>query len=372
MSCNIINYLENQQLSFSELPLNEVDSLVFSSLAYIDFEHAKPFTRMCKLDLFPAHSNLVKLHDILCLCPQNEIITNSWLADSDKTADFLNALMACRRYRDVKLMCYKHESSPKIEKQFCAITFLENSFAYIAFRGTDGTFSGWKEDFNLAYMPIIPSQRTALNYLSGIKDALQLPLYVGGHSKGGNLAEYAALCVDELTNARIKGVFNHDGPSFLETPNSNRFKSEPFQKKSHKTVPESSIIGMILEQEEDYRIVQSDSHSVFQHHPFSWLVNSENWNEFATQTSINKSAQFFDSALDKWLRSVDDKTRAQFINTLYSVLNSAGCDRFSDFQEHIPSNVATIVKSSAELDKDTRKFILKLLGDFVNILVVQR
>lgn len=376
MSRNIVDYILDNQLTFSEVQLNEIDSLILSSLAYLNYESAKSRFTSLDIDLYPANNNIVSLHDILSLTNWDDLVFNCWLADSSETTDFLRALQGSRRFMDVEVAFYRNESSSKIEKQFCAMTYLyksatqrsEDDFAYVAFRGTDGTFSGWKEDFNLAYMPIIPSQRSAENYLSGICDVFSSKIYVGGHSKGGNLAEYASLCCSEKNLAKIEIVYNHDGPSFLELPNEKRYLSETFQNLHSKTVPESSIIGMILEEQNNYTVVQSTSHSVFQHNPFSWIVQ-DNEDCFEKQSKINMSAKVFDSALDNWLKTVDIDTRGKFIDTLYSILNSASCDKFSDFQKNIPSNIATIIRSSKEIDKDTRDFLLQLLGDFVKTLV---
>ena len=141
----------------------------------------------------------------------------------------------------MELAFYANERSDAVEKQFSATTFVvpgrvaaqaegapyedgcgmragRDEFACLAFRGTDGSFAGWKEDFNLCFKEVIPSQRAAAAYLSGVASAVEGPLAAGGHSKGGNLAEFAALVVDEGAYARLAGVYNHDGPSFLDDP----------------------------------------------------------------------------------------------------------------------------------------------------------
>ena len=193
-----------------------------------------------------------------------------------------------------------------------------DEFACLAFRGTDGSFAGWKEDFNLCFKEVIPSQRAAAAYLSGVASAVEGPLVACGHSKGGNLAEFAALVVDEGAYARLAGVYNHDGPSFLDDP-SPRIHDGRFATLLHKTVPESSAFGMILERRPDYRVVQSSALSVFQHEPFSWQVDGD---DFVYQDALNRAAVFFDEALDAWLRGKTPAERERFIDTIYELFAS--------------------------------------------------
>lgn len=381
---SIITYLQQIQRTFSELPPNEVDSLIFSTLSYLNFEEAETtlevsvpgaqaseagVTREKHVSLTPCDTVRVKLHDIISLANWNKLIANSWMENSaDDSHEFLAALQASRRYRDIECCCYKNELSPSIEKQFSAITFVYpnevSPFNYVAYRGTDGTFTGWKEDFNLCYRDVIPSQRTALNYLSGAFTMNDFPLYVGGHSKGGNLAVFAAACCDAKTFDRVAAIFNHDGPSFLNDP-SPRTQEEKFIAKYSKTVPESSIIGMILEDDDNYTVVKSTEHSVFQHNPFSWILDGL---AFEKQDEINKSAKLFDEALADWIRSATDEERERYIDSIYAILASTGHERFSDFTENTPANVKTIIKNGLSVDKNTMDFIMRLSGDFARII----
>ncbi|MEG0323963.1 MAG: Mbeg1-like protein, partial [Raoultibacter sp.] len=301
---NIVTYIQEEQRTFSEFPFNAVDSLVCSTLCYFDFEHSA----------FPlsSGSDLVLMHDIVAMSDWSALSQGSWLEDTKDTHAFIAALMASRRYRNLTVAFYANEFSNAVEKQFCAVTFdLGNGSLYLAFRGTDGSFAGWKEDFNLCFKRVIPSQRSAAAYLSGVASATEKPLIVGGHSKGGNLAEFAALVCDDYLFDRIEAIYNHDGPSFLDDP-SPRIGYPSFISKFHKTVPESSAFGMILERRNDYAVVQSSALSVFQHNPMSWKVES---GSFICQEELNKSAVFFDGALDSWLTSKTPEERELFIDT---------------------------------------------------------
>ena len=361
---SIVTYIEREQRTFTESPVNAVDSLVLSSLCYFNFDKLvlKPELSMVCCPLDTHTSTPVLLTDILALCEVDWLTEGSWLKDSEDTLRFIQAIRASRRYRNVSLAFFVDEISDAVDKQFSATTLFLHStsgaMAYIAFRGTDGTLTGWKEDFNLSYKPVIPSQRSALAYVSGVSSATQCPLILGGHSKGGNLAQYAALCTDEGTYQRIVAVYDHDGPSFLEDPSPRRTTAD-FDRKLHKLVPESSAFGMILERRDDYRVVQSSASAIFQHHPFSWIVDGD---DFVYQEDLNASAQFFDEALDTWLRSKTPAERERFIQTIYDLIMQTNVTSWAEFQTRLGANVATVMGAGSKLDSDTKQFLASTLG----------
>ena len=349
---SIVTYIEREQRTFTESPVNAVDSLVLSSLCYFNFDKLvlKPELSMVCCPLDTHTSTPVLLTDILALCEVDWLTEGSWLKGSEDTLRFIQAIRASRRYRNVSVAFFVDEISDAVDKQFSATTLFLHStsgaMAYIAFRGTDGTLTGWKEDFNLSYKPVIPSQRSALAYVSGVSSATQCPLILGGHSKGGNLAQYAALCTDEGTYQRIVAVYDHDGPSFLEDPSPRRTTAD-FDRKLHKLVPESSAFGMILERRDDYRVVQSSASAIFQHHPFSWIVDGD---DFVYQEDLNASAQFFDEALDTWLRSKTPAERERFIQTIYDLIMQTNATSWAEFQTRLGANVATVMGAGSKLD----------------------
>lgn len=360
---NIVSYIETDQRTFAESPLNAVDSLVLSTLAYFNFETTGLVD--------PASAARVLLHDVVALSDWAPLVSGSWLKDAKDTRAFLHAVMASRRYRAVEASFYANERSEVVEKQFSAVTFFlpgaaedGGQAAYLAFRGTDGSFAGWKEDFNLCFKDVVPSQRAATAYVSGVASACACPLAVGGHSKGGNLAEYAALVVDGSVFDRLFGIYNHDGPSFLDDP-SPRMAQERFARLLCKTVPESSAFGMILERRPDYRVVQSTALSVFQHEPFSWKVDGT---DFVYQDALNRSAVFFDSTLDAWLRGKTPEERERFIDTVYELFASTEANTWSEFQEKLFANTRALLGSTTSLDPETRRFVGKTLASLGKVL----
>lgn len=357
---NIVAYMAEEQRTFAESPFNPVDSLVFSTLAYLNYE-ASP----C---LPPSPAGRVLLHDVVMLSDWDALSFGSWMEDAKDTSSFLRALSSSRRMRDVRVAFYANEVSEAVEKQFSAVTLsfpvTQGEAFYLAFRGTDGSFAGWKEDFNLCFKKVVPSQRAALAYASGVASAVGGALFLGGHSKGGNLAEYAALTVDEAVFKRVAGVFNHDGPSFLEDP-SPRIDEERFCRLLHKTVPESSAFGMILERRADYRVVAASALSVFQHEPFTWQTEGA---DFVYQGALNPSAVLFDAALDAWLRGRTPEERERFIDTVFELLFSTEAASWGEFQDKLFANARQLLGSATQLDAETKRFVWQTVAALGGIL----
>lgn len=358
---NIVTYIQKEQRTFAESPFNPVDSLILATLSYVNFEVGKLVA--------PSSPERTLLHDVVALTDWKALTCASWLEDAKDTAPFLQAVMASRRYRNVHVAFYANERANAVEKQFSATTFFLDPSARhmptcLAFRGTDGSLAGWKEDFNLCFKSVIPSQRAAAAYVSGVASAVDGPLVLTGHSKGGNLAEFAALVADETLYKRIEGIYNHDGPSFLDDP-SPRINTNRFEALLHKTVPESSAFGMILERRSNYRVVRSTKLSVFQHEPFSWIVDH---GAFVCQEKLNPSARFFDDALDTWLRSRTPDERERFIDTLYELFASTEAATWSEFQAKLGAHARQMLGQGSRLDAETRSFIFKTLGSLAAVL----
>ena len=381
----IIEYLEREQRTFGELAFSPVDSLVLSSLVYFNFDAAGVVERQS--------ATPVRLHDVVALTPLDDLVSSSWLADSPDTSAFVRAIMASRRYRDVEIVFFTNDFVSVIEKQFSAATFRipnaaaalrrraddcahpgachsgaaafgEDGLLYVAYRGTDGTLAGWKEDFNLTFKNVIPSQAAALQYLSGVASTCSCPIIAGGHSKGGNLAEYSALTCDGALFDRIVAVHDHDGPAFSDDP-SPRIGDPAYREKLFKTVPSSSIFGLMLESRRDYRIVQSDARVFLSHSPFTWLVEGA---DFLYDEKLTRGSYAFDRSLDEWMRSVDPDKRELFIDTMYELFASTEATTWSQFQDNLARNIATVFQRGRSLDAETRSFLLRTLASGVGIL----
>lgn len=373
----IVSYATQEQRTFDELPFNAVDSLVLCTLTYLKLEDGycgvQPSNDKGECALIPfkdysTQEKRIRLHDLIVLTDWDKLTVCGWIKASKETFPFIQALLVSRRFRDVEIAYFSNIKSENIEKQFSAMTFFlplrGEEIAYLAFRGTDGSLAGWKENFNMCFRDIIPSHQSAAAYLSGVASACTCPLYVGGHSKGGNFAEYAACVADEEVFNRLLGILNHDGPSFLEDPTP-RIKEDCYIELLQKIVPESSAFGMVLERRSNYRVVESNAISISQHEPFTWIVEN---NDFKYQEELNSSAVFFDEALDSWLRSKSPAERERFIDTIYDVLNATDATTWYELREDIFTNARKVLSTGSKLDPETKRFLVYSLAGLGAIL----
>ena len=344
---NIVTYTQENLDTFDKLPFNSVDSLILSSAAYIHFP-----------DVIPEVENWkgIRLQELYRAEYFEEMFHNIPLTSDTRQLFF--ALAASPRFRDIRVMGYTEQYDMTSEKQFSAMTFqLNPNLCYIAYRGTDSTLIGWKEDFNMAFQSPIPSQEEAVRYLE--KAALYCPgkILTGGHSKGGNLAVYAAAMCRENIQSRIEKIFSHDGPGFLEST----LQSREFQyisSRIEKTLPQSSIVGMLLEHQEDFRIVKSNKTGLLQHDQYTWEIEE---NDFIYIEKLTKDAKYADKTLTEWLNQISPQDRERFVDALYSVLNANQLTTLDDFRTDWQTAIPATIHAATQLDNDTKKFLLHTL-----------
>lgn len=353
----IISYTEHCLESFEERPFCSVDSLILSWASYLHMPAYIPYfdkrTAVPLKELFRAENFEAMFQGV-------------WMPDCGRK--LLTALAASPRFRDIGICGYTEQLDTLQEKQFSAVTFrLTPALNYVAFRGTNATLVGWKEDFNMAFQFPIPSQEAAAEYLKKAAGVCTGNIIVGGHSKGGNMAVYAAAMCESSIQKRIEKVYSHDGPGFLEQfLNSDAYKN--ICGKIEKTIPQSSIVGMLLESQEDYRIVKSSRVSIWQHDPFSWVVDGEHFHILQNLTS---DAKYLDHSLSTWLSQISAPERERFVDTLYNIVTVSEATTFEELFANWQKNLPAILHAAAETDPETRDFLIcvikKLAGSFIHL-----
>ena len=351
---NILEYLDwRGDLTLSERPFNEVDNLILAEICYLDFSGFVPAGfQTQQVTLLDAASAYFAAH------PE----TNMGVLVPDQIPVLVEHAAKTARFSDVRLLGYVNRIDEETQTQFSALTMLlPDGSAYVAFRGTDDTIVGWKEDFNMAFTPEIPAQKYAAEYLRQVSAALPFrPLLVGGHSKGGNLAVYAAVFCGQDVQNRILAVYNNDGPGFysslLSLP-----EHKPVAGKITTLLPESSVVGMLLEHEEAYQVVRSTQVGLMQHDGFSWQVKGE---RFEHLTELAEGGKIMDQTLRSFLRELTEPQRVQFVDTLFAILTCTDASTLTDLKEGGLKTASAMVKALQKLDKPTRKALtdtLKLL-----------
>lgn len=345
MKGTIIDYLkEYANVSLEEEPLNDVDSLVLCQFSYLKFDNMVP----------PVTDNEkpVSLRNLF-EHPDYEKLYGDERYEKENRALF-EAMQKCARFRNLKLNFYINiiENQADFETQFSAVTFLlEDGSVYVAYRGTDETIVGWKEDFNMAFLSPVPGQELAVKYLNMVTEKMSGNFYVGGHSKGGNLAVYAAMnCIPQVQD-RILKIYSMDGPGFrpevLE-----KFDFGKIEGRTCKILPHSSLVGMLFEKDIHYRVVESRTFGLAQHNPFTWLVQD---GSFVEVSDIYETRRFVDDTLNEWILSLDEQSLRVFVDTLFQILSASESDNLIDLTANLKRSMTGIRGAMKDLDEDTQK-----------------
>ena len=261
------------------------------------------------------------------------------------------------RFGNTKIFRYINEIDREKDAQIAAMTFLlDDGTAFVAFRGTDGTVVGWKEDFDLSYMPRTEGQRRAVRYLNDISVTVNRPLRVGGHSKGGNFACFAASFCDKSVQDRIIEVYSFDGPGFKKETLSEPGYRRILPKIIH-IVPDTSIIGTLLLSESRRIVVKSVASGLVQHDGFSWCVKR---NRFL-QTQVSEMGCLIEKTMGDWLEQMDDEARRFLTDTVFTVLAATGNDTFHDMSEQKLKTTQAIIMSMVQLPKFKRQELTNLI-----------
>lgn len=347
-TANFLTYAQTALDSFDDRPFCAVDSLVFAWLSYLRLPSDMPrLTDWQGLDV----------RELLRAECYQDMIDDLW--DPQGSRALLEAVAASPRYRGVRVCGYRAVSDVAMTEQFAAVTFrFPAGFSYVSFRGTDSTIVGWKEDFNMAFRCPVPAQESAAHYVDEVAAAIDGPLLCGGHSKGGNLAVYsAAMCSDGARN-RIERAFSHDGPGFVEE----FLSGDAFAGLSgriDKTLPQSSIFGMMFETQEDYAIVESTEFSLLQHNPFSCVVDGC---DFVYRERLSAGARYVDGSIREMLLAVTPSERERFVDALFSVFEATGAVRFADIAGNLRESLPVMLQAAQGFDQDTRRFVSQTIA----------
>ncbi len=352
----IIDYLKNYgDYTLDEMPFSEVDSLALSQFAYLKFDDFAPSVGeerpMAGLQEMMEHKDYDHLY-----------------ADEryreDNTALFLG-LSQSKRFGGMKIYNYVNLIDLENETQFSAVTFrLPNGVCYVAYRGTDESIVGWKEDLNLAFSEPVPGQRMSVDYLNRVAEDIEGPFYVGGHSKGGNLATYASMNCDAQVRSRILAIYDHDGPGFRPEVRARGYYDEIVDR-IHKTIPHSSLVGMLLYSDGTYRVVESKTIGLAQHNPYTWLVKEEH---FKIVNELYAGRKFMDEALNQWILSLSQEQVRTFSDTLYQVILASETDNLIDFTANWFQSIHKIGAALKEIDPQTRKAIIRIMKSLFEII----
>lgn len=189
------------------------------------------------------------------------------------------------------------------------------------------------------------------------------PFYVGGHSKGGNLAVYAAMNCPAKVQERIIKIYSMDGPGFrpevLEECN-----YDAVADRIVKILPHSSLVGMLFETSPNYQVVQSKSFGLLQHNPYTWLVEEDH---FVYADDIREARKFADNTINEWILSLDETRLRTFVDTLYQVVSASKAENVIDFTADWHKNMNAVIAALREVDDDTVKMLKTVVKELFEL-----
>ena len=326
---DLFDYLHwRGDLPFSQVPPGPVDALIFSALSYITFAGSPTERPDFPISLRDAAEEFFQLSDTRDRC---RIRTDLRL---------LEEAAHTRRFGETFLWQYQDILIPEEETQFAAMTFLLNSnCGFVAFRGTDYSLTGWKEDFNMSFQESIPAQRLAQKYVSDLSARYPMPLYIGGHSKGGNLAVYSAVKSEKSLRDRILAIYSHDGPGFTDYVMEDPAYLELVPRITT-IIPQSSVIGMLLEHREPYTVIKSKQIGLLQHDFYSWTLDGP---AFIPMEEVTENSKFLDQTIKNWVSGMDNQDRNELVDTVFDLLNAGNVSSVFDLIH--PKNIRTYLKT---------------------------
>ena len=340
---------EHGQTPLSKRPLDALDSLTLTQLIYMPMEGL--------LDS-GSKTTVEKLWYFISLKYLDSFPTFYMR----KCYTFLQNCAAAQRYAKLKIIDYQNHIDPDQETQFCACTFvLPDGSRFIAFRGTDLSLVGWKEDFNMSFMTV-PAQREAVKYVARAAKAFRGPLFLGGHSKGGNLALYAACHTTDAVRRRIRQVYSFDGPGVdkqtLDGPGYAAVRD-----RVQSIIPQSSVIGMLLCYHPDYLVVKSEVVGLMQHDVFTWHIQD---GAFVQLKELDLSTRIANEALRLWLDQHSPEERRLMVEIIFRIVSGIGKDDVSPLYEDFRGSSLKMFSAFSKLDPETRNKAVKMFAGLLS------
>lgn len=339
---NMFDYLDwRGDLSFRAAPFNEVDNLILSVTAFVNFSPSAAEGETAELK--PAVAEFAAL-------PEEKRYLGAIIPP--QITDVAVKASQCKRFEGTLVRDFVNTVSEKDTEQFSAVTFLlPDGSVFVAYRGTDDTLTGWKEDLMIGLKNGVPAQLRAAEYLCRAADRSAGPIRVGGHSKGGNLAVWAAVNAPDDVAERIVAVYSNDGPGFLsdftESASCRRMEDRIIN-----LVPESSIVGALLQRVGKYRVIASSQKNIMQHDPLSWEVKAD---RFVDRKSRTKFGSESDKAIRSWIDSMSEDEKKDIADTLFAALDATGAKTVTDLKNNPLRSAMAMQKAFNSTDREKRE-----------------
>ena len=347
---NMMDYLAwRGDLSLAVSPWCGVDRLIMASFSYnvLSCEQA-------------ASEEGIALHEMAPLLDLPQRTGNVYF---EQWRTLLYTMAETPRFMNMRVHHYVDIVDAEQSMQFSAYAAdMDDGSTFVAFRGTDSTLVGWREDFDMSYESPVPAQTSAVKYLEGIAERRPGKLRISGHSKGGNLAAYAAAHASPEVQARIDSVYSFDGPGLDD----DTMASEGYANilpVLHSVIPQASVVGLLMNYHANYTVVKSLAISLWQHDAFKWQVLGT---DFVPGERTGASV-VMDETLHEWLKACTPAERKEFVEALFDVLDSTDANTLAELSGEKIKSAAMIISGVYAMKPEMRKMFLRLLGMFLSM-----
>lgn len=340
---NIYDYVKYfGEYSFKERPFNEVDNIIFSALAYIDFT-----------SVLSENSSKITIYDAYEPFKKNYKPRKKEMIAVKNALKLYEELYNTIRYKDIEMQYYSYIGND--ESQFSAITFmLDKKNYYVAFEGTDSLISGWEEDFKMAYHFPVEAQVLAKKYLDKHFTMKKCNLIIGGHSKGGNLALVSSMYCNYFVKKKIKKIYSNDGQGLRKAQLESKFYQKIENRYVH-IIPNYSIVGLLFRHKDDYIVVKSSKKGFLAHDLFTWQVSYDH----LEKDKLSRSSRVFDDGFTRWLDRYDDEKRKIFVKEFFRIVKE---NNIKDLMEIKLKKelLLNIIKQSKEINPMVKEMTIEL------------
>ena len=343
-------YVRKNVEPFDAVPFNIVDSLIVAWMAYYDFAKVK--------DELPLTFKQIEAKPLF---KKTEPYIGSFVPKYSRR--FMHGLAISQRFSNAELLDYKCVLDKQNSAQFAVIAVRLARRIVIAFRGTDASYTGWREDFELSYKDTIVSYSLAKSFVNNIIEKHDEQIVLCGHSKGGNIATYLLSQIEDAS--RIERVYSFDGPGFRTQGLFKR--KEDRLKKFTKIIPQSSLVGVLFSNETDVKIIRSRSFLVVQHLPIFWVIKN---NDFIYLKKRTLSSRYLEKSLNAWIESLKDDERERFTQIVFDELDRLEAKDFVTFFKHLFGQIKPVYEAYLGLDKNDKKLLFRVAFKLARNMVI--
>ena len=330
-------------LTFEQSPLCVVDFICFSQVVVLDLVAPKKFS--VKFDkMFQLYAN------------SGRAVTPNGIIVPFEINVLFKEMAKSKRFSSVKVTDYVYEADKVKQTQFSAMVLDVPTAKIVCFSATDDTIVGWKENFNLAENKPTYAQISSVEFLRKSLRATSKPVYVVGHSKGGNLAMYSFLNCDDKTAKKVTACYSFDGPG-LDKKIFDTQRARERLSRVTSVMPAYSVIGRMFSHEEEILVVNSAKNGLYQHDCFSWEVLGSDL--VLRKEGFLKESDDIDRRVKDLLSKTDEKHRASMFKSFFDFLYGGG--RYFTLSE-LPTRRTELLYWYAGMDKEDKKVLNFVLG----------